>query len=122
MSSPLDKVDNVDIDTGTFKYILIKVYYSPPGETETSKFITRGYLSAGFHSDIYDKVVPAIEKLGLDCECMGGGRIRHELDNKTIEVYGYSQGYGRADHSITVDLLKVKYPDYDQIKFSNDGY
>lgn len=71
---------------------------------------------------MYDQVTPGIEKLGLDCECMGGGRIRHEPDKKAILVYGYSQGFGKADHSITVDLLKKKYPDYDKITYSNDGY
>ena len=80
------------------------------------------YCSAGFHADVYDKVAPEIEKLGLDCECVGGGRILHEADNKTIEVFGYSQGYGRADHSISVEILKKKYPDYVKITFSNDGY
>ncbi|XP_053630604.1 14 kDa phosphohistidine phosphatase isoform X4 [Cherax quadricarinatus] len=122
MASLLGKVDDVDIDSGTFKYILIKVHHSPPEGTETSKFITRGYRSASFHSDVYDQVVPGIEKLGLDCECVGGGRIQHNPDTKTIEVYGYSQGYGKADHSITVGLLKAKYPDYNKITFSNDGY
>jgi phosphohistidine phosphatase len=58
----------------------------------------------------------------MDCECVGGGRIKHSLDEKTIKVYGYSQGYGLADHAITVEILKKKYPDYKSITFSNDGY
>ncbi|XP_064096129.1 14 kDa phosphohistidine phosphatase-like isoform X2 [Macrobrachium nipponense] len=121
MASPLDKVEAADIDVGRFKYILINVHHSPEGGPEVSKHIVRGYSSAGFHSDVYDKVVPAIEKLGLDCECLGGGRILHDEEKKTIEVFGYSQGYGRADHSISVEILKKKYPDY-KITFSNDGY
>ncbi|XP_066946652.1 14 kDa phosphohistidine phosphatase-like isoform X2 [Macrobrachium rosenbergii] len=122
MASPLDKVEDADIDVGRFKYILINVHHSPEGGPEVSKHIVRGYCSAGFHSDVYDKVAPAIEKLGLDCECLGGGRILHDAEKKTIEVFGYSQGYGRADHSISVAILKKKYPDYDKITFSNDGY
>lgn len=78
--------------------------------------------SAEYHGDIYDTVTPGIESKKLDCECVGGGRIRHEPDKKSILVYGYSQGYGKADHSITVELLKKKYPDYASITFSNDGY
>lgn len=43
MAGPLDKVPEVDIDDGTFKYILIKVHHSPPApEPEKSKFIVRG--------------------------------------------------------------------------------
>ncbi|XP_047483492.1 14 kDa phosphohistidine phosphatase-like isoform X1 [Penaeus chinensis] len=121
-SAKLDQVEDVDIDTGRFKYILIKVHDSPEGGPEVTKHIVRGYCSAGFHADVYDKVVPGIEAKGLDCECVGGGRILHEPDNKSIEVFGYSQGYGKADHSVSVELLKKKYPDYAKITFSNDGY
>ncbi|XP_068248965.1 14 kDa phosphohistidine phosphatase-like isoform X2 [Palaemon carinicauda] len=122
MASPLDKVEDADIDVGRFKYILINVHHSPEGGPEVSKHIVRGYSSAGFHADVYDKVAPAIEKLGLDCECLGGGRILHDAEKKTIEVFGYSQGYGRADHSLSVEILKKKYPDYEKITFSNEGY
>lgn len=31
------------------------------------------------------------------------------------------QGFGRADHQKSVDVLKEKYTDY-EITFSNDGY
>ncbi|XP_050731821.1 14 kDa phosphohistidine phosphatase-like [Eriocheir sinensis] len=119
----LGKVTDVDIDAGTFKYVLIKVCHSPPAPApETTKYIARGYTSAEYHSDVYDRVTPNIEALGLDCECVGGGRICHQPEEKSIKVYGYSQGYGKADHSITVGLLKKKYPDYTSITFSNDGY
>ncbi|KAK3892870.1 hypothetical protein Pcinc_003298, partial [Petrolisthes cinctipes] len=80
------------------------------------------YSSAEYHGDIYDQVAPAIESRKMDCECVGGGRIRHEPDKKSILVYGYSQGYGKADHGITVELLKKKYSDYASITYSNDGY
>lgn len=42
-------------------------------------------------ADIYDKVSEELEKSGhLDCECVGGGRIRHDSQAKKIHVYGYS--------------------------------
>lgn len=41
--------------------------------------------------DIYEETTPDIEKLGLECECVGGGRIKHDPSGKTIHVYGYSQ-------------------------------
>jgi phosphohistidine phosphatase len=59
--------------------------------------------------------------LGLETECLGGGRLDHRADLKKIKVYGYSQGYGKADHEITKKLLLEKYRDYD-IETSNDGY
>lgn len=42
-------------------------------------------------ADIYEKVSEELEKDGiLDCECIGGGRIRHDAQAKKIHVYGYS--------------------------------
>ncbi|XP_015908841.1 14 kDa phosphohistidine phosphatase [Parasteatoda tepidariorum] len=121
MKDKLDAVESVRIDDGTFKYILVKVY-DPDDEDGTMKYIVRGSGDAEFHGDIYEVTTPAIEALGLECECVGGGRIKHNPSEKTIHVYGYSQGYGRADHLITCRLLKEKYPDYTKIDFSNDGY
>lgn len=42
MATALDKVKDAEIDTGKFKYILIKVHHSPEGSQETSKHIVRG--------------------------------------------------------------------------------
>ena len=42
-------------------------------------------------ADVYDKVQEEMTLLGLDTECLGGGRILHEPDKKSIEVFGYSQ-------------------------------
>ena len=44
-----------------------------------------------FTADIYEEVVPEIEEQGLDCECMGGGRIEHDSHKKKLSVFGYSQ-------------------------------
>jgi phosphohistidine phosphatase len=41
--------------------------------------------------DIYDKTLETVRALGLDSECIGGGRIKHDADAKKILVYGYSQ-------------------------------
>ncbi|KAK6046169.1 Janus/Ocnus family protein [Cooperia oncophora] len=85
-----------------------------------TKHIVRGYNKCNFHSDIFD-VVEEDTGPSYKLDCVGGGRIKHEDKAKKILVYGYSQGYGPADHSVTVDILKKQYPDYD-ISFSNDGY
>ena len=120
MAYQLDDVQDIDIDEGRFKYILIKVHHSREGE-EISKYIVRGYNHCEYHADIYDEIAPSIEKNGLDCECVGGGRILHNPQEKKIEVYGYSQGNGRAEHTISVSILKRKYTDY-EIPSSNEGY
>ncbi|KAK6037203.1 Janus/Ocnus family protein [Cooperia oncophora] len=115
---PLSDIPDVDIDpSGTFKYILIKCTDKSSMET---KHIVRGYYKCHFHVDI---LRAAREDAGpsYSLKCIGGGRIRHEDDAKEILVYGYSHGFGQADHSITVDILKKRYPDY-HITFSNEGY
>ncbi len=40
--------------------------------------------------DILDKVSPALEKQGLELDCVGGGRILHDPDKKSLKVFGYS--------------------------------
>ncbi|GCC16588.1 hypothetical protein chiPu_0022226 [Chiloscyllium punctatum] len=72
-------------------------------------------------ADIYEEVSSWIQKKGLHCECLGGGRINHNSEKKTIHVYGYSMGYGRAKHEITAELLKAKYPDCN-VTWANEGY
>ncbi|GAB6025101.1 14 kDa phosphohistidine phosphatase [Chamberlinius hualienensis] len=116
--SVLDSVADVDIDTGRFKYILIRL---KDKQTNAIKKIVRGYTWAGYHVDIFEKVESELRKLNLDVFCVGGGRIEHNTDDKSISVYGYSQGYGRADHAITTDIIKKHYPDY-KVTWSDEGY
>ncbi|XP_072749302.1 sex-regulated protein janus-A [Anoplolepis gracilipes] len=120
MSDLLDKVLDVDIDGhGRFKYILINVQ---DDVNKASKQIVRGYARAQWHADIFDKIDEEVKKhAGLRANCVGGGRIEHDPDEKTIKVYGYSQGFGKADHQVSVELLKKKYPDYN-ITWSDEDY
>lgn len=118
-SGAFTAVPEVDIDpNGRFKYILIKLY---SGVEDNFKYIVRGYARCGFHADIYDEVYERVHPLGLETECVGGGRILHEAGKKHITVFGYSQGYGRADHSKSVEVLKKHFRDY-EIDWNNDGY
>ncbi|RUS83710.1 hypothetical protein EGW08_008558 [Elysia chlorotica] len=111
-------VEEVAIDaSGNFKYILCRVYKD--GAKEDSKLIIRGTAQAEYHADIYDHLDSSLEDIGLTCECLGGGRIDHNAAAKSIEVYGLSQGYGKADHTIAVRLLREKYPDYTTISSSD---
>ncbi|XP_022085067.1 14 kDa phosphohistidine phosphatase-like isoform X2 [Acanthaster planci] len=117
----LDAVEDVDIhDSGKFKYILIKIW--PEGDESNYKHIVRGYKWAGYHADIFDQWEPKLRLQKISCYCEGGGRIQHDPQNKTILVYGYSMGFGQADHSITVEKLKSRYPNYASITFTNEGY
>lgn len=119
-NAKLMTIPDVDIDkSGKFKYVLIKVH-DPSGD-RVFKHIVRGYARCDFHADVYDEVCPDIEGKGLDCECVGGGRIEHDPVKKKLQIYGYSQGFGQADHAITAAILSRKYK-YENITFSNEGY
>ncbi|XP_028318575.1 14 kDa phosphohistidine phosphatase [Gouania willdenowi] len=107
--------------SGVFKYVLIRVHSREDGD-DSEVDIVRGFSWAEFHADIYDKVSEELEKDGLlDCECVGGGRISHDPQSKKIHVYGYSVGFGRANHAVTTEKLKVHYPDY-EVTWDNQGY
>ena len=116
LQDKLDAVPDVIIDTGIFKYIQIRITCNG-----AEKIIIRGSKDADYHADVFDSYAPQLKTLGLSAECIGGGRIKHDLANKALDVYGYSMGYGRADHKITVAKLKNHYAGYN-ITWSNDGY
>ena len=101
----LKAVPDVDIDEGVFKYVYIRYVYcqvlylllltfSPrvycDSETDEDerdeKDIVRGYQFAEYHADVYDKTESEVTSTGLDCECLGGGRIEHRPGEKYIKV------------------------------------
>ncbi|CAH1639388.1 unnamed protein product [Spodoptera littoralis] len=119
MSTALEALPKVDIDpTGVFKYIMLNVYDKTKVNVEPV-LIVRGYKRCNYHSDIYDEVQERLQP--LDCEPLGGGRISHDPENKKIHIYGYSQGYGKADHDMAAKLIKKVYPGY-SITVSDEGY
>jgi phosphohistidine phosphatase len=44
-------------------------------------------------------------------------------ENKKISIFGFSYGFGRADHSISKNAIESNetYEDY-EVTWSNDGY
>ncbi|XP_055035977.2 14 kDa phosphohistidine phosphatase [Misgurnus anguillicaudatus] len=117
----LAKIPEVDIDpNGVFKYVLIRVHSKTDDESHVD--IVRGYAWAEYHADIYDRVSGELERAGgVDCECLGGGRIKHNSAEKKIHVYGYSMGFGKAKHAVSTEKIKACYPDY-EVTWADEGY
>ena len=100
-----DKIKGAIIDqSGVFKYIQIIVTNN---KTKESKTVVRGYQSCAFHADILSlfqlqELIECQDRNDLFCECPGGGRIVWESEEgaaeKVIKIYGFSQGFGRANH------------------------
>lgn len=71
---------------------------------------TRAYSEATLPipADIYDKVSSELQKKGYDCECLGGGRISHQSQDRKIHVYGYSMVSSSPQASVqTAELTLV---------------
>ncbi|KAL1022890.1 hypothetical protein UPYG_G00033810 [Umbra pygmaea] len=118
MADALNEVPDAEVDPeGTFKYILLRINVKDGTE---HKDIVRGTKSAGqYHNHIFEKVTPSITALGLECNCLGGGKIEHNREEKKMRVFGESTGYGKADHSVSVEKLKSVFKDY-VITWSDD--
>ncbi|XP_076009450.1 14 kDa phosphohistidine phosphatase [Genypterus blacodes] len=111
MADSLAQIPDVEIDPeGSFKYILVRVKVK---DGDAHKDIVRGTKSAQYHNHIFEKVNPAMEALGMECKCLGGGKIEHNSTEKKLRVFGESTAFGKADHSVSVEKLKSVFSDYD---------
>ena len=54
--------------------------------------------------------------------CPGGGRVNHDTDGKKLTIYGYSKGYGQANHEQTREMLEKVFPAFYTIDWNNEGY
>ena len=121
-------IKSVDLDTnGVFKYIQIRLTATGNNPDSEAVTLVRGYLECDYHADILEKFereeLNANEELSQQwqAECPGGGRIQVNETEKQLLIYGYSQGYGRCDHTLTQTLIQEQMPDYD-VTWSNEGY
>jgi len=119
VSLPVVEID----DSGTFKYVLIKISKAGVNDKENPTYLVRGHKCAEYHDDLVEECKRQLRNSRSDAKvkCIGGGRIQHDRDRKVINVYGYSVGYGQANHADTCKILKTYYDDY-TIEWSNDGY
>lgn len=91
-------------------------------------------------ADLFEDIEKTVSGLGASftAECLGGGRcvvcamararsqlcfcrIKRDTSKKTLIFYGYSVGFGQAEHAKAVEIATRVLPDY-TITFSNEGY
>ncbi|CDW53493.1 14 kDa phosphohistidine phosphatase [Trichuris trichiura] len=113
----MDSVPNVVIDEGTFKYVIVEIT-----DGKSKKSIVRGFRACEYHDDILEEIKPDLLEKKLSFKCTGGGRIYHDSLQKKIEVYGYSQAYGKADHELAVKKLSECFPGYSVSVRQGDHY
>ena len=122
-------IPSVHLDkNGVFKYIQISLMPQVDiGEDVGEVVIVRGYSDCAYHADILDKFVQKELNQHEDlreswqADCPGGGRIEVNEAERTLLIYGYSQGFGRADHAVTKIIIEESMPDY-TVTWNNEGY
>jgi phosphohistidine phosphatase len=117
----------VQIDEGTFKYVLIETTRTPGGSLlSPPRLLVRGHVGANYHKDAARATTQALALAGWEYTVLGGGRIRHAIAAKEILVYGHSYGFPwgaeGSRHADTVEVLKRKFPDYASIAWTDEGY
>lgn len=92
-----ERVPSVEVANGKHKYVLIRA--SLDGEEQYFVTSRRG---AHYHRNAAEPFIAKLEDAGYyDIEVTGGGRIALNEEEKTMSIYGYSYGFGLADHSIS---------------------
>ena len=121
-------VPTVSIDEGAHKYVLIKA--STPGSSNsnsnssTAQHFVFSKRGADYHRNVAEHFIPALQTAGYhDIRITGGGRILRDSTKKLINIYGYSYGFGMADHSLAVEVVEASglFHGY-TLNWSNDGY
>ena len=114
-------LQTVQIDDGTFKYVLIEV--EAKGQTAN---LVRGINGAAYHADSAQPTVTVLERHAIAYQILGGGRIKHSPADKTIHIYGHSIGFpwegGEFKHAVTKALCEKAYGAAYTVTFDTEGY
>jgi len=107
---------------GVFKYVLAEIVCKKSGSAE---YFVRGDARASYHADIFEPFESDLASRAphVNVRVLGGGRIRTNAQEKTVQVYGYSVAYGRGNHEKACDLIRAA-PAFEafEVTWSNDGY
>ena len=111
------------IDEGAHKYVLISAEtpYSEPTSTQYFVVSKRG---AAYHRNVAEVYVQKLEANGYsNINILGGGRISLDAVNAKISIFGFSYGFGLADHQLSKQVIETdsRYHTYD-VSWSNEGY
>ena len=120
-SKDYQRVPSVCLARGAHKYVLIAA--REPGGGELRHFVT-SREGARYHRHAANPTVNALESSGYeDIEILGGGRVNLDKDAKKIAIFGFSYGFGQADHELSKKVVEddSRYKDY-EITVSNEGY
>ena len=118
------RIPSVSIDSGAYKYVLITAL--PPNSIVHNKpeVFVHSKRGAQYHRNVAEPLIPILKQSGYtDIRIKGGGRILRCDDDNVIKIFGYSYGFGQADHALAKDVVEKsgKFVGY-TVSWSNDGY
>lgn len=122
------RLPSVEIAEGAHKYVLIQATWmgnDENGDEEEQYFVT-SRKNANYHRDSAEPMIEQLEQAAgsySDIAITGGGRIALNTPAKTIAIFGFSYGFGLADHAMArrVVLEDDRYHDFD-VTISDEGY
>jgi phosphohistidine phosphatase len=124
-TSTQQRVPSVQVAEGTHKYVLIRAIAQGNSlATDEQQYFVASKRGAAYHRDAAEPMIEQLEAAGYaKIDVTGGGRIRLNSAAKTMVIYGFSYGFGLADHSISrrVVLNDPRYQDFD-VTTSDEGY
>jgi phosphohistidine phosphatase len=122
-TTPGSKIDDeaipaVSIDEGAYKYVLVSAVPPPSssGLERSTRLFVYSKWNAKYHVNVAEYLVPQLESSGYtDIQIKGGGRILRDDGDKRIHIFGYSYGFGMADHASAKGVVGrcAKYQDYE---------
>lgn len=113
------RLPSVHVDEGTHKYVLIKAFL----DGEEQHFVT-SKQGAAYHRNAAEPMIVKLEEAGYhDIEVTGGGRISYLSGERSMKIYGFSYGFGRAEHDISRRVVEAD-PSFQgfTVSTSNEGY
>ena len=119
---PDGRIQNVSIDEGANKYVLISAIL--PGEVGERQNFVVSRLGAAYHRNAAEPMVDELERRGYSSiSILGGGRIQLDSKQKKVSIFGYSYAFGQADHALSksVVIADPRFMDFD-VTWSNEGY
>jgi phosphohistidine phosphatase len=113
-------VPSVVIAQGAHKYCLLHAQ-TPTGDEQ---YIVTSKQGAYYHRNAAEPMIAMLEQAGYtDIEVKGGGRILLDEEARKISIFGFSYGFGPANHAVSrqVVLEDPRYADFD-VTISDEGY
>lgn len=104
------------------KYVLIEVKFNG-----RERHLVRGRHYAAYHKDAAEPTLAELQRsnlAGLAYRVLGGGRIVHSSETKTILVFGFSYGFpweGEPQHADAAAVIEKAFPGF-AVTVSDEGY